>query len=421
MRMRKFFVFLGVFALVITSSCKKKAADMIVGHWELTRAGDNYYYKDFQLYSIFEFDADGTLRFDPFGEVYEGIYRVKGAAIYLYYSDSDNDYDTGQLSGRITNMDDNEMRWVLDDHDHTQLYFRRTNRSLSYNEGTCYIYVTAYPSEGGFVRGSGHYDSFDWCTLTAVANPGYVFVNWTEDGYEVSAEADYSFTVYSSCNLVANFERYDAQEYYIDATANPMEGGSVYGGGTYYENDYCSLTAVAKSGYVFTRWTEYGREVSADNTYSFYVTRGRDLVANFELVYTPSPDIQFEWEGHVFGYGETIECSNYEYDYDDFHEFVQHMQIRNNSDEEKRIVIKKEVVQDLEGVTNFFCWGNMCYSPGTSTSLPVAVPAYSLNEEELSFYAYYGNQAYGEVIVRYYAYEESNPQERCYIVLHFNR
>ena len=46
MRMRKFFVFLGVFALVITSSCKKKAADMIVGHWELTRAGDNYYYKD---------------------------------------------------------------------------------------------------------------------------------------------------------------------------------------------------------------------------------------------------------------------------------------------------------------------------------------------------------------------------------------
>lgn len=414
MRMRKFFVFLGFFALVISSSCKKKAVDMIVGHWELTRVGDNYYYKDFQLYSIFEFDADGTLRFNPFGEVYEGFYRVNGAVIHLYYGD--NDYDTRQLGGRITSMDDNEMQWILDDHDHTKLCFRRTSRSVGTGEDN-FIYATVYPSEGGFVRGSGYYDSFDRCTLTAVANPGYVFVNWTEYGYEVSTEADYSFTVYSSRNLVANFERYDDHDYFIDVTANPTEGGTIYGGGTFYENDYCRLNAVANPGYVFTRWTEYGREVSADNTYSFYVTRDRDLVANFEIVYTPSLDIQFEWEGHVFGYGDEVTCTNYEYGFD---EFIQHMQIRNNSYEEKRIVIEKEVVQELYGVTSFFCWG-VCYGPETNTSLPIAVPAYSLNEDQLSFHAVYDDQVYGVFIVRYYAYEESHPEDRISVTVRYYR
>ena len=43
------------------------------------------------------------------------------------------------------------------------------------------------------------------CTVTATANEGYYFTNWTENGAVVSSEAAYTFTVDSDRELVANF------------------------------------------------------------------------------------------------------------------------------------------------------------------------------------------------------------------------
>ena len=49
------------------------------------------------------------------------------------------------------------------------------------------------------------------CTVTAKANNGYMFVNWTEDGTEVSSEARYTLTVDADHNLVANFKQEPVQ------------------------------------------------------------------------------------------------------------------------------------------------------------------------------------------------------------------
>ena len=43
------------------------------------------------------------------------------------------------------------------------------------------------------------------CTVTATPNEGYGFVNWTENDAAASTDANYSFTVASDRNLVANF------------------------------------------------------------------------------------------------------------------------------------------------------------------------------------------------------------------------
>ena len=67
------------------------------------------------------------------------------------------------------------------------------------------INATANPAEGGEVNGGGAYPEGADCTLTATANEGYTFVNWTESGQEVSTDATYSFTVTSNRTLVANF------------------------------------------------------------------------------------------------------------------------------------------------------------------------------------------------------------------------
>ena len=52
---------------------------------------------------------------------------------------------------------------------------------------------------------SGTYYQGDVCNVTATANDGYSFVNWTENGTVVSSDASYTFTVTSDRELVANF------------------------------------------------------------------------------------------------------------------------------------------------------------------------------------------------------------------------
>ena len=68
------------------------------------------------------------------------------------------------------------------------------------------ITATANPVVGGTVSGAGTFDEGTTCTLTATANEGYNFVNWTKNGTQVSTSATYSFTVNETAAYVANFE-----------------------------------------------------------------------------------------------------------------------------------------------------------------------------------------------------------------------
>lgn len=61
------------------------------------------------------------------------------------------------------------------------------------------------PVEGGTVGGTGSYHAGIPCTLTATANEGYNFVNWTRDGQVVSTNPTYTFTVTEEASFVANF------------------------------------------------------------------------------------------------------------------------------------------------------------------------------------------------------------------------
>ena len=86
------------------------------------------------------------------------------------------------------------------------------NNITFYAQGDCpvvptyTIAATAEPTEGGTVDGADLYYQGETCTLIATANEGYNFINWMEDGVEVSTDAEYSFEVTNDRALVANFE-----------------------------------------------------------------------------------------------------------------------------------------------------------------------------------------------------------------------
>ncbi len=183
--------------------------------------------------------------------------------LYAYYGDLD--------------CESAPANWI---HDENQFYLPvyYSNTGVNYT-----ITATASPSNAGTITGAGSYASGSTCTLRATPNSGYTFVNWLENGTSVSINATYSFTVTGNRNLVAVFD-VAPTNYTITATANPSNGGSVTGGGTYASGSTCTLRATPNSSYTFVNWTKNGTQVSTNATYSFTVTGNGSYVANFEPI-----------------------------------------------------------------------------------------------------------------------------------------
>ena len=189
------------------------------------------------------------------------------------------------------------------------------NNITFYREGDCSgtshtISVTANPSDGGTVTGGGSYQDGESCTVSATANANYTFNNWTENNNVVSTNDSYTFIVNSSRNLVANFTAIPLPTYNVSVTANPANGGSVTGDGTYEEGQSCTVTATPSTNYTFNNWTENGEVISSDASYTFTVNENHNLVANFTYIpptYTVSVSANPTNGGSVTGGGTYTE------------------------------------------------------------------------------------------------------------------
>ena len=70
---------------------------------------------------------------------------------------------------------------------------------------SCTINASAWPTNTGIISAVGSYELGATASLTATANFGFDFTNWTENGTVVATLPTYSFTVSSNRTLVANF------------------------------------------------------------------------------------------------------------------------------------------------------------------------------------------------------------------------
>jgi hypothetical protein len=139
------------------------------------------------------------------------------------------------------------------------------------------VTVTADPEAGGEVEADPVYEFGELAVLKAKPNAGYCFVNWTQNGIQVSTEARFSFTVTGNRSLVGHF----AVGNMVRATAEPASGGTTTGTGVYASGASVTVEASASLGYVFVNWTENGNPVSTSPTYTFSCDTNHALVANF--------------------------------------------------------------------------------------------------------------------------------------------
>ncbi len=149
-------------------------------------------------------------------------------------------------------------------------------------------YTVTLNANGGTIN-SGDVTSYTYGvgavlpTADNMAYTGYTFNGWYEDSsFSGSPVTAISATDTGNKTFYAKWVPVEAQSYTVLVSASPEAGGTVSGGGTYTENTYVTVTAAAKEGYRFVKWTEDGSAVSDSADYAFTVTADRTLTAVFE-------------------------------------------------------------------------------------------------------------------------------------------
>lgn len=123
--------------------------------------------------------------------------------------------------------------------------------TISIVGGTQYeITATANPSNAGTVTGAGDLYENTTCTLTAVPNSGWDFVNWS-DG---NTDNPRSFTVTGPASFVANFAPLTLRNITLASVTNGTISADHT---TAYKNDVVNLTATPASGYNLNNWVVF--------------------------------------------------------------------------------------------------------------------------------------------------------------------
>ncbi len=174
------------------------------------------------------------------------------------------------------------------------LTVKATAKADSTKVGTATVTVTAIPITKyslTVVNGTGDGDYESGAVVNIVADApaaGKRFKNWTSTDGGSFADANSAATRFTmpanNVTVTANYEDIPAANYTITVSASPEAGGTVSGGGSFAANASVNVTAMPNSGYRFVRWTENDGVVSMAATYSFTVTKSRNLVAVFEAV-----------------------------------------------------------------------------------------------------------------------------------------
>lgn len=138
--------------------------------------------------------------------------------------------------------------------------------------------TVAIPSAGGTVSGSGNYNSGTVVTITATPAAGYTFTGWSGDASGTSSST--TVTMNSNKTVTANFQAV-VTNYTLSATANPANGGTVSGAGTYASGTAVTVTAMPAAGYIFTGWSGDASGTSASTTVT--MNSNKSVVANFSV------------------------------------------------------------------------------------------------------------------------------------------
>ena len=154
----------------------------------------------------------------------------------------------------------------------------------------------------GTANGSGTYNNGEQVTISATANTGYRFTQW-QDGNTANPR---TITVTGDATYIASFEA--GQQYTISVMSANETQGTASGGGTFYEGEQVTISAIPNEGFVFVNWQDNNTE----NPRTITVTGNATYIASFSDIsmvttYTITVISANENYGTVYGSGTYAE------------------------------------------------------------------------------------------------------------------
>ncbi|MES2807497.1 MAG: ice-binding family protein [Bacteroidota bacterium] len=148
------------------------------------------------------------------------------------------------------------------------------------------VVLSSNPVAGGSTIGAGSFASGTSVTVTANANAGYTFVNWTDNNVPVSTSPAYTFALTGNRTLVANFL---LNTYTLTVNANALMGSAIknpnlalYNSGTNVQ-----VTATPNAGFIFSGWS--GDATGSVNPLTVNMNSNKVITANFTPVVALGP------------------------------------------------------------------------------------------------------------------------------------
>jgi len=135
------------------------------------------------------------------------------------------------------------------------------------------VNVSANPSNGGTVSGSGIYTIGTNVQISANVNNGWTFTGWNDGNTQNPRTISVPFI---GARYTANFSQQMAT---ILVYASPSNGGTVNGGGSYAVGTNVQIYATANNGWIFTGWSDSNLQNPRPITVSL---GGAAYTANFQ-------------------------------------------------------------------------------------------------------------------------------------------
>lgn len=123
------------------------------------------------------------------------------------------------------------------------------------------VVTTANPLTGGTITGAGFYPVGTNVTLTAIANTGYIFNHWEENGVSIGTNPTLILQNLSVNHDITGFFEQSSTSFTISVSPNPANGGTVTGSGNFQQGTNDTLRATPAQDFKFDKWTENGTTI----------------------------------------------------------------------------------------------------------------------------------------------------------------
>ena len=171
----------------------------------------------------------------------------------------------------------------------------KTASWIQYIGGKVNLMIKVTPDIAGTVTPTaGLYDYEEVVTLTATANEGYEFLNWSSNDEVIATTPTYDYLMEGDAVIVATFA---PKNYNVEVAYNAVQGvvtGS--GTGVYQYGDALNLIAEPASGYLFEGWYVNDEKVAESLSYTYTVEGIAHIEARFtQVVYDLTLRLENGW------------------------------------------------------------------------------------------------------------------------------